>query len=140
MLAFFALVMSIVLLPVAAYAVDAAVVAFQAATLQAATAQAAETAAQQIDIRTLRLGGGLALDPVAARRVAIQMIERTDPSAIVDSISFDGVQLTIRTSASVKPPFALLAGDVRLHAGASARLVAGYARPSSLLPLPSSTL
>ena len=45
-LAFFALVLPIVLVPVGAYAVDATIVASREAALQAATAQAAETAAQ----------------------------------------------------------------------------------------------
>jgi hypothetical protein len=138
-LAFFAVAIPIVLLPVAAYAVDAAVVAFHSAGLQAATAQAAETAAQQLDIGTIRSGGGLALDTAAVKRVATQTVDRDDPAAIIDSLSVDGVEVIVLTSERVPVPFALLTGPVTLHAHATARLVAGYDRPSSLFPLPSSS-
>jgi hypothetical protein len=138
-LAFFAVAMPIVLLPVAAYAVDAAVVTYRAAGLQAATAQAAETAAQQIDIGTIRSGGGRALDAVAVKRAATKTVDRGDPAATIDSITVEGVEVTVVTSESVLPTFALLTGAVTLHARATARLVAGYARPSSLFPLPSSS-
>jgi len=67
-LAFFALVLPIVLLPIAGYAVDATIVASGEAGLQAATAQAAETAAQQLSTGAIRAGGVLALDPAAAKR------------------------------------------------------------------------
>jgi hypothetical protein len=139
-LAFFAVAMPIVLVPVAAYAVDAAVVAFHAAGLQAATAQAAETAAQQLDVGTMRAGGGLALDLAAAKRSATNTVDREDPTATLTSITVDGVEVTVVTSETVPPPFALLARSVTLHARATARLVAGYARPSNPLPLPSSSL
>jgi hypothetical protein len=138
-LAFFAVALPIVLLPVAAYAVDAAVVAFHAAGLQAATAQAAETAVQQLDIGTIRSGGGFALDTVAVKRVATQTVDRDDPTAILDSVSVAGVEVTVQTSERVPVPFAMLTGPVTLHAHATARLVAGYDRPSSLFPLPSRT-
>src|SRR6202521_6407192 len=58
-LAFFAIVIPVVLLPVAAYAVDASIVAGREAGLQAATAQAAETAAQQLNIGPKRLACGI---------------------------------------------------------------------------------
>lgn len=138
-LAFFAVVIPIVLLPVAAYAVDAAVITFHSASLQAATAQAAEAAAQQLDMGAIRSGGGLALDAAAVKRVATRTVERDDPAAIIDSLSIDGVEVTVLTSERVPAPFALLTGPVTLHAHAAARLVAGYDRPSSLFPLPSSS-
>lgn len=135
-LAFFAVVVPMVLVPVAAYAVDASVVEFHSAGLQAATAQAAETAAQQVDLATLRSGRGLSLDPVGARRVAVETVGREDPAAVVDSVEIAGIDVTVQTSVGVQAPFALLTGQVTLHARASARLVAGYDRPSNLLPLP----
>lgn len=138
-LAFFAVVIPIVLVPVTAYAVDAAVITLHSAGLQAATAQAAEAAAQQLDMGAIRSGGGLALDAAAVRRVATQTVERDDPAAIIDSLSIDGVGVTVLTSERVPAPFALLTGPVTLHAHATARLVAGYDRPSSLIPLPSSS-
>lgn len=139
-LAFFAVVVPIVLLPLAAYAVNAAVVAYHAGGLQAATAQAAETAAQQLDTGAIRSGSGLALDAVAARRVATQTVEREDPSAIVDSLTIAGIEVAIQTRETFQPPFALLTGPVTLHASARALLVAGYASPRSPLPFSSSTL
>lgn len=138
-LAFFAVVIPIVLVPAAAYAVDTAVMASHAAGLQAATAQAAEAAAQQLDVGAIRSRGGLALDAAAVKRAAIQTIGRDDPAATIDSLSIDRVQVTVLTSERVPPPFALLTGPITLHAHATARLVAGYDRPSSLFPLPSST-
>ena len=138
-LAFFAVVIPIVLLPVAAYAVDAAVIAFHAARLQAATAQAAEAAVQQLDIGAIRSRGGLGLDTAAVRRVATQTVALDDPGAVIDSLSVDGVEVTLLTSERVPAPFALLTGPVILHAHAIARLVAGYERPSSVFPLPKSS-
>ena len=139
MLAFFALVLPIVLLPVAAYAVDATIVASREAGLQAATAQAAETAAQQLNVSVIRSSGALTLDPVAASLVATLTLAAGEPSAIVDSASVNGVEATVVTSESVTLPFSLFAHAVRLHASATARLIAGYERPSSRVPLPSST-
>ena len=128
-LAFFALVLPIVLLPVAAYAVDATIVASREAGLQAATAQAAETAAQQLNVSVIRSSGALTLDPVAASLVATLTLAAGEPSAIVDSASVDGVDATVETSESVTLPFSLFAHTVRLHARATARLVAGYEKP-----------
>lgn len=139
-LAFLALAMPIVLLPVVAYVVDASVVGLHAAGLQAASASAAEIAAQQVDVTRLRSGGGLALDPVAARRVAFEVLRRQEPGASIDSIRVEGVDVTVDASETVPPPLALLGGPVMLRARATARLVAGYSSPSSLLPLPSSSL
>lgn len=138
-LAFLALAMPIVLLPVVAYAVDAAVIGMRAAGLQAATAAAAETAAQKLDIATLRSGGGLALDPAAARRVAVEVVDGYEAGASIDSLSVSGVQVTVETSETVEPPLALFTKSVTLHARATARLVAGYSSARSLLALPAST-
>src|SRR5258708_12343403 len=62
-LAFFALVLSIVLLPVAAYAVDATIVAGREADLQAATPQSAQTAPERLNVSSLPATSALTLDP-----------------------------------------------------------------------------
>ena len=130
-LAFFALVLPIVLVPVGAYAVDATIVASRDAGLQAATAQAAETAAQQLNVGVIRSSGALTLDPVAVSLVATQTLAAEEPAAIVDSTSVNGVDATVVTSESVTLPFSLFAHTVRLHARATARLVTGYDSPIS---------
>jgi hypothetical protein len=58
----------------------------------------------------------------------------------VDSSTVNGVEATVVTSESVTLPFSLFTNTVRLHARATARLVAGYESPSSRLPLPRSTV
>ncbi len=138
-LAFFALALPVVLLPVAAYTVDAAAVSSRAAGLQAATAQAAEVAAQQVDVASLRSSGALELDGTAARLAASQTLVGEEPGANLDQVSVSGVTVTIAASERVDVPLPLLARTLTLHAHAAARLVPGYDRPSSLLPLPAST-
>jgi Flp pilus assembly protein TadG len=138
-LAFFALILPIVLLPVGAYAVDAAIVASREAGLQAATAQAAETAAQQLNVGVIRSSGALTLDPAAVSLVVAQTLATKEPAAVVDSSTVNGVDTTVVTSESVTLPFSLFTKTVRLHARATARLVAGYDNPSSRLPVLSST-
>jgi Flp pilus assembly protein TadG len=138
-LAFFAVILPIVLLPVAAYTVDASVVSGRAAALHAATAVAAETASEQLSISAKRAGGALALDVGLAQTVANETIANEEPGASTDSISVDGAEVTVTTTEIVSVPFNLFGGPVTLPARASARLVAGYDNPSSLLPLPIST-
>jgi Flp pilus assembly protein TadG len=133
-LAFFALVLPIALVPVGAYAVDATIVASREAGLQAATAQAAETAAQQLNVGVIRSSGALTLDPVAVSLVVAQTLAAEEPAAIVDSSTVNGVEATVVTSESVTLPFSLFTNTVRLHARATARLVAGYDNPSSRAP------
>lgn len=125
-LAFFALVLPIVLLPVAAYAVDATVVASRMAGLQAATAHAAQTAAQQLNVGVLRSSGALTLDPAEARLAAARTLAEAEPGASVDSSSVTGASVTVMTSESVTLPFSIFARTITLHARATARLVPGY--------------
>jgi hypothetical protein len=139
-LAFFALVVPIVLLPVAAYAVDASVYAAAAARLQQATALAAEAAAQQVDAPRLRAGGGIGLDSAAARAAAQGSLALSDPAAALEELIVAGTDVTITTAELVPVPLAVLGpASIRVKASASARLATGYARPSSRLPLPTST-
>src|SRR5207249_9432593 len=73
-LVFFALVLPLVLLPVAAYAVDAAVAASAFARLEEVTVHAAEQAALQLDVLRLRSGRGVAVEPGTAQSVARAVI------------------------------------------------------------------
>lgn len=128
-LTFFALILPVVLLPVAAYAVDATIVAGREAGLQAATAQAAEAAAQQINVDAIRATGALTLDAAAVRLVSGQMLVDQEPDARLDSYAVSGAELTVETSEKVTLPFSVFTRTVTLRAGATARLVAGYDNP-----------
>lgn len=130
-LAFFALVLPLVLLPVAAYAVDASIVAGREAGLQAATAQAAETAAQQLNIGTLRSTGALTLDAAAVGRVVAQTLVDEEQTARVEAFTIADTQVTVVASEPVTLPFSVFARNVTLNAHATARLVAGYDSPSA---------
>ncbi|HSP10255.1 MAG TPA: hypothetical protein VLU92_11745 [Candidatus Dormibacteraeota bacterium] len=138
-LAFFAMALPLVLLPVAAYAIDSATVSARAAALQAAAALAAEAASEQLDVATLRSRGVLALDPRAAKATALQELEADEPRATLDQVSVSGVTVTVVASEGVDLPLPLLTRTVTLHARSTSRLVPGYDRPSSFFPLPSST-
>jgi hypothetical protein len=129
-LAFFAVAVPVVLLPIAAYTVDATIVAGREAALQAATAQAAETAAQQINVGALRSSGALSLDPAAGRLVVDQTLFGEEPGASLDSYTVSGAAVAVVTSETVRLPFSVFTDRVVLHAHATARLVGGYESPS----------
>jgi Flp pilus assembly protein TadG len=129
-LAFFSLVLPFVLLPVAAFAIDATTVAGREAGLQAATAQAAETGAQQLSIGTIRSTGALTLDAEGVGRVIAQTLVDEEQTARLDSFTIAGTQVSVVASEPVTLPFSVFARNVTLHAHATARLVAGYDTPS----------
>jgi len=130
-LAFLAVVLPVVLLRVAAYAVDAATLASRSAGLQAATAQAAETAAQQLSVGAIRSGGGLALDGAAVTLAAARTIGEEEPGASVDTSAVNGLDVVVFTSEQVTLPFGVFNPTLTLHARASARLMAGYEGPAN---------
>ena len=139
-LAFFAVALPVILLPLAAYAVDAAFVSTRAAGLEAATAQAAEAAVQQVDANALRSRSDLAIDALVARSVAIQSVNDLEPGASVMSVVVTGQLVTVTATETVALPFNFLPVQaITLEAHASARLVAGYDSPSSRLPLPTNS-
>ncbi len=129
-LAFFALALPVVLLPVAAYAVDATVVASRSAALQAATAQATETAAQQLNVGVIRSNGTQVLDVSAVTAVVLATVREEEPGALVDSSMVNGVDVIVVTSEPVTLPFSVFTRTITLHAQATARLVVGYESPS----------
>ncbi len=138
-LVFFALVLPMVLLPVAAYAVDAAVTASDYARLVEVTARAAEDAAQQVDVAALRATGALVLDVAAARQVAQDDVT-TEASAGVVTVGVVGGMVTVATVERVMLPLDFVgAGAITLRASVTARIAPGYDSPSSRLALPVST-
>jgi hypothetical protein len=133
-MAFIAMALAIVLMPVAAYAVDVATVSSAAATLQEATAVAAMEAAQQLNTPAFRSSGVLVIDMNAARSAARAVLAAEAPSASLSSINVSGVEVTIEAGQLVRLPFDFFPmRAARLKAIASARLTAGYNRPSSFL-------
>jgi hypothetical protein len=133
-MAFIAMALAIVLMPVAAYAVDVATVSSAAATLQEATAVAAMEAAQQLNTPAFRSSGVLVIDMNAARGAARAVLAAEAPSASLSSVSVSGVEVTIEAGQLVRLPFDFFPmRAARLKAIASARLTAGYDRPSSFL-------
>jgi len=139
-LAFIAVALAIVVMPVAAYAVDSATVSAAAAALEEATATAALEASEQLDVIAFRAAGALAVDGTAARRIAQGVIAAEVPMASVSSVTVSRAEVTIATREEVQLPFDFFPErSVHLQASASARLSGGYDRPSSFLPLPSST-
>jgi len=140
-LVFVALVLPIVLLPAAAFAVDAASAAAVHARLEQATWSAAESSVQQIDAGTLRAGGGIRLDQQSVEAVAFDALAAEDPNATIERLSVDGLDLTLETSETLQLPLNFVgAPAVKLRAKATARLTLGYERPSSFLPFSVSTL
>lgn len=134
-LVFFALILPLVLLPVAAYAVDAAIASSAYSELVAVTAVAAEDAAQQIDVTRLRLSDLIAVD--RARAVAVAEAELAGTGAHLDSVDVQGRIVHVTASRVVRLPLDFVgSGSVGLRASATARIAPGYDRPSSRLPLP----
>lgn len=139
-MSFVAVVVAVVLMPVAAYAVDAVTVSAGEAALQEATAAAAVEAAQQIDATAFRAGRGISIDTAAARHVVVDVLAAEAPAASVSSVTVSGVEVTVATGEVLSLPFGIFpARAVRLDALASARLAGGYDKPSSRLPLPTRT-
>ncbi len=139
-MAFIAVALAIVLMPLAGYAIDFRTVSTAAAGLQEATATAALEAAQQLDEIDFRGSGVMTIDAVAAGRVARTVLAAEAPSASVSSVTVAGAEVTVAAGELVQLPLNFFAARmVRLEAHASARLAGGYDRPSSRLPLPSST-
>ena len=110
-MAFIAMALAIVLMPVAAYAVDIATVSSAAATLQEATAVAAMEAAQQLNTAAFRSSGVLVIDMNAAHSTARAVLAAEAPSASLSSINVSGVEVTIEAGQLVRLPFDFGAPD-----------------------------
>jgi hypothetical protein len=140
-LVFVALVLPIVLLPAAAFAVDAASAAAVHARLEQATWSAAESAVQQIDAGALRVGEGITLNQLSVEAVARDALAAEDPNAAIERLAVDGLYVTVEASEPLRLPLNFLGTPaVRLRATVTARLTFGYERPSSFLPFSVSTL
>lgn len=127
----FALCLPLVVLPVAAYAVQATLLATRASLLQASAARAAEDATAAVDASTLRSTGVLQLDPAAATRIAQASLAGQDPVARLERVAIGPLTVTVTAYDQVPLAFGgiLRAGRVRLAATATARLTAGYRNP-----------
>jgi hypothetical protein len=132
-LVIFALVLPLVLLPVAAYAVQATLLATRASLLQAAAARAAEDASEAVDVGTLRSSGALRLDPASATRIARITLAEQDPAARVDDVTVGKLSVTVRAHDTVPLDFGgiLRAGGVTLATVATAKLTTGYSSPGA---------
>lgn len=127
-----ALVIPLLLLPVAGYAVEAGYAASRAGLLAWACARAAEDAAQQVDGPALRAYSVLAVDGPAARQVARSELAAYDPAALVDRIAIGTRSVDITAHERVPATLAFwLPGALTVRTGCAARLAAGYQSPSS---------
>lgn len=138
-LAFFAIALPAVLLPVAAYSIDMAFAAQRYGELQAATAMAAEAAADRLDTASFRQRETMSIDPAEATSTARAALAGEDPAASLVAVAVAGDEVDVFTSENVEVPIPLFARAVALTARAAARLVPGYDSPNSRLPLPAST-
>ena len=138
----FAIMLPLLLIPVVAYAVDGTFAAQAEADLTSVTVRAAEDAAQQIDVGSLRAGSGLVLDPAAARSAAGAALGSGPRGTQLVSITTAGTEVTVRAQLPVRLHLAfwLRGGVLMIQSSASARLTGGYSSPSSRIPLPISTL
>jgi hypothetical protein len=128
-MAFIAVALAVVLMPLAAYAIDAATVSAATAALQEATATAAIEAAQELDVIHFRAGGPMTVEAGAARRAASAVLAAEAPSAAVSSVRVVGAEVTVAAGELVQLPVDFLpTRRVRLEASASARLAGGYDR------------
>lgn len=134
-MAFIAVSLALVLMPLVAYAIDAATVSSAAAGLQEATATAAMEAAQQLDPIDFRSAGAIVVNGPAARSAARAVLAAEAPAASLSSLTITGAEVTIETGELIHLPFDFFPErSVRLEARASARLAAGYDRSSSRMP------
>ena len=83
-----------------------------------------------LTVGAVRSSGALSLNAAAAMVAVHQTLVEEEPAASVDTSSIRGVEITIVTSEQVTLPFSVFEGTATLHARATARLVAGYDRPS----------
>jgi len=135
-MAFIAVALAIVLMPLAAYAIDVAVVSAASAALQEATATAAIEAAQQLDVIEFRAGGAMTIEAGAARSAAWAVLAAQAPSASVRSVTVSGAEVTVVAGELNKLPVDFLPSRTgRLEARASARLAGGYDGPNSRSPI-----
>lgn len=127
----FAFLLSLALLPLVAFAVEAAVLASHQSRLQAAVAAAAEAGAQQVDTAALRATGALGLDQVAAAATARSALATADPAAVVDRVatSANGVAVAAHEDVPLQLNFLGGARSVAARASASARIRPGYTAP-----------
>ena len=124
-----AALLPLVLLPLALYTVEAALLATRQARLTGAVIQAAEDGAQQIDRDSYRRNPRVSLLPGQVRAVAEASLRASDPVASLDEVSFDG-QGRVRLAAHEEVPLHVAMiwpnASIRLRAETVAWLRLGY--------------
>lgn len=136
-----AFLIPLVLLPVAAYAIEATYAASRAALLDWACERAAEDAVQNINVTALRGSSALIVDPALALPAAGRELVQLDPNAVLDGWWASGNEFGLWAHESVPVTLALWVPGrtVRVSATASAQLTPGYSSPSSRLPFSTSS-
>lgn len=136
-----AFLIPLVLLPVAAYAIEATYAASRAALLDWACVRAAEDAVQSIDATALRGSSALVVDPAAALSAAQRELVQLDPKAVLDRWWSSSSQFELWAHESVPVTLALWVPGraVQVSASATAQLTPGYSSPSSRLPFSTSS-
>ena len=136
-----AFLIPLVLLPVAAYAIEATYAASRAALLDWACIRAAEDAVQTIDAAALRGSSLLIVDPAQALPAAQRELVQLDPHAVLDRWWSGGDEFELWAHESVPVTLALWVPGrtVQVSASATARLTPGYSSPSSRLPFSTSS-
>lgn len=129
---FFALILPLVLLPVAAYAIESTSLSARQARLAEVASLVAIDAAQQLDVAQFRAGRGLAVDAGAGGATALADLANLEPGASLDSLNVTGPRLTVWIHETVPLRLAafLRGAGVTLHASAIATLTPGYQVPS----------
>lgn len=127
-LAYLAVVVPLLLLPLTAYVVEVTRLAAAQARLETIAATTAEDAVQRVDVNSFRSGAGLHPDPAAAAAAAQAEVATREPGAAVDGVTVTGASLALELSEPVPLVFAGFLGTraVRVHARAIATLKAGY--------------
>ena len=136
-----AVLIPLVLVPIAAYAAEAGYAASRAAVLEWACTRAAEDAAQELDANALRANAVLQVDPTAAADLASRQVSALDPRAVVDEVTTAAATVSVLAHEDVPATLAfwIAGGRLRVRGSATARLVPGYASPSSALPFSTSS-
>jgi hypothetical protein len=129
-MAFIALVVPLVLLPCAGFAIEASHLTARHARLQEIALTAAEDGAQQIDVNSLRAGNGLTLDTTQAPQVATAAALAQDPGATVTT-SVAGQSITVTISETTPLQLAAFLGvrNVTISASVTTHIAAGFDAP-----------
>lgn len=128
----FALLLPLALLPAAAYGAEVSLIAARQARLAEVAAVVALDAAQQLDVASLRAGGGFAVAASAATAAAASEVAALEPAAALSSVAVAGpsVSVTITERVPLRLATFVRGASVRLTATAAASIATGLGAPS----------